>query len=210
MWHKAKIETLIPNNRAIVRLFDEHLAQLPPPMWTEYFAFKMHAQAFEASSDARLDRGLQPHFPEAFETMLLRELQLPLVARPDQGEKDTGAIRRVNAFEKSVRHNKATAQITCEGPLYHVELKNGRMLTLVLVDAVEVDDDAPGDMYGYTVGRNDVTELVGSFRDVRLDYIVTLSSYNQYTARATETAETYGIKLMTGDEFINELSARGR
>ena len=226
-WEARKMETLIPNNRSIIRLFEEHRADLPSAVWVDYCAFKLHAKAFADNAHLRLDPQLQPRFPEEFESMLRRELQLPS-DRHEPKEADDATAQRVRAFEKTVGHNQATAQLTSEGPLYHVELKNGHVFTVVLVDAVNVDenifydhdDDSwrPGEFDQqnrrwltsmYTVGRNDVTEIVESFSGVTLNYIVTLSSYNQYTSRATDVAESYGIKLMTGDEFIDELREIG-
>lgn len=73
MWKKKKIETIIPNNRKIVDLFEKNISIFSIEEMCIYTKFKIHAEAFEACQTGLLDAKAAPTFPQEFELMIYSE-----------------------------------------------------------------------------------------------------------------------------------------
>lgn len=109
---------------------------------------------------------------------------------------------RVTQFEKRLGNHNKVRNFFVNRPLYFITLDAERVLTILLTDSVQVDDNifydegegkwVPGEHDGsghwithpYVIGQNDVSDILESFGDGDLACIVTVSQYNQYTSTA--------------------------
>ncbi len=73
MWKKKKIDTIIPNNKKIVDLFEKNISIFSIEEMRIYTKFKIHAEAFEACQMGLLDAKAAPTFPQEFELMINSE-----------------------------------------------------------------------------------------------------------------------------------------
>ena len=73
MWKKKKIDTIIPNNRKIIEVFEKNKSILSAEEIHIYTKFKIHAEAFEACQMGLLDAKDAPRFPHDFELMISSE-----------------------------------------------------------------------------------------------------------------------------------------
>lgn len=69
-WNKAKLKTIIPNNREIVQEFERYISLLSVDEVKIYKKFKIHVDAFEACAKGNIEREGVPRFPAEFEKMI--------------------------------------------------------------------------------------------------------------------------------------------
>lgn len=69
-WETVKLNTIIPNNREIVREFEKCISLLPDKEVEIYKKFKIHADAFEMCTKGEIGRDGVPKFPSDFEKMI--------------------------------------------------------------------------------------------------------------------------------------------
>lgn len=68
VWTLRKLDTILPNNRKIINAVDSNMTLLGAAETEAFFAFKLHAQAFEEHQYQRLDS--YPQFPGQFEVVM--------------------------------------------------------------------------------------------------------------------------------------------
>lgn len=69
-WKIVKLNTIIPNNREIVREFEKSISLLSDKEVEIYKKFKIHADAFEICTKGEIGREGVPRFPYDFEKMI--------------------------------------------------------------------------------------------------------------------------------------------
>jgi Flp pilus assembly pilin Flp len=123
------------------------------------------------------------------------------IARDEErrAEKSNGGLA---LFRASLRHHVSIAEVAESNGVFQILQNSGIRLSVLVRDSITVDPHTNS----YTLGRNDITEIVDIHPRGSLQFIVTLSSYKQYTTAAKEAAEQCGIRLMSAVEFLDAIS----
>ena len=69
-WTLRKLDTIVPNNRAIIKIGDSTVSRMPDNLLTLFCKFKEHAKMFEQGCYVRIDNPLR--FPRGFEKEVRR------------------------------------------------------------------------------------------------------------------------------------------
>jgi len=72
-WNKAKLDIIIPNNKVIIKDFEENITVLSMEEVDIYKKFKIHADAFERCNKGEIGREGVPGFPIEFDNMIRGE-----------------------------------------------------------------------------------------------------------------------------------------